>query len=533
MVEQQDGGGNDPEASEGAAGRQGVGPAPGDGSKPATGKARGIRVAGEASSSSPLREPINLRRLVGINLGLIAFAAAWFMPDLAPAVDPGGASFALTPEGKLALGLFALAAIWWVLEVVPIGVTGIAIAVIQALFLIRDPRTAFTDYLDPAVWFIIGSIVIGQAFSKTGLTHRLAYRMLLVVGEKTAHIYLGAFVMTATLTLIMAHTAVAAAIYPLLLAIHHLYTDEERSRFGMGLFIGMAFTAGAGSIITLFGAARGPVAVGFFNELVGREITFFELTWYMAPLGILMVFLLWAYVLVWFKPEQDTIPGLSERAKQLHAGLGPMSRDEILTLGITMTAVLLMSMRAVIPGFEDLNKSGIILAATVSFFLFRILRRADLEKIPWNIVLLFGGAMSMGFCLWRTGAAQWLAINWLGYLDGAPWLLFVIGVSFFILIMTNLIMNVAAITICLPVALVMAPYLGVAPEVILFSALAAAGMPFLFLIGAAPNAIAYESGQFTTAEFFKAGVPASLLLMVVIAIFAGFIWPLMGMPVRL
>ena len=82
--------------------------------------------------------------------------------------------------------------------------------------------------------------------------------------------------------------------------------------------------------------------------------------------------------------------------------------------------------------------------------------------------------------------------------------------------MTNLIMNVAAITICLPVGLVMAPYLGVAPEVVLFSALAAAGMPFMFLIGAAPNAIAHESNQFTTAEFLRAGIPASAILMLVI-----------------
>ena len=156
------------------------------------------------------------------------------MPPLDPAIDPAGQSFELTQEGKLALGLFALAAIWWVLEVVPIGVTGIAIAVIQALFLIREPRVALTDYLDPAVWFIIGSIVIGQAFSKTGLTHRMAYRMLMVVGNRTSHIYLGAFVMTAALTLIMAHTAVAAAVYPLLMAIHHLYTDEDYSRFGRG-----------------------------------------------------------------------------------------------------------------------------------------------------------------------------------------------------------------------------------------------------------------------------------------------------------
>ncbi len=495
--------------------------------------ARPTRMTDAPGSEAPWGESINIRRLIGINLGLIVFAAAYFMPDLAPAVDPLGQSFELSREGKLALGLFGLAAIWWVLEVVPIGVTGIAIAVIQALFLIRDPRVAFTDYLDPAVWFIIGSIVIGQAFSKSGLTHRLAYGMLRVAGERTSRIYLGAFLMTAGMTLIMAHTAVAAAIYPLLLAIHHLYTDEEHSRFGKGLFIGMAYTAGAGSVITLFGAARAPVAVGFFNELVGREITFSELTYYMLPLGAVMVMVLWVYVVLRFRPELSSIPGLSQRAAKLYSALGPMKRIEKMTLAITLSAVLLMSLRSLIPGFERIDKSAIILAATVCFFVFRILQRSDLEKIPWNIILLFGGAMSMGFCLWRTGTAAWLAINWMNYLNGAPWLMFVMGVSVFILVMTNLIMNVAAITICLPVALVMAPYLGVAPEVVLYAALAAAGMPFLFLIGAAPNAIAYESEQFSTWEFFRAGVPASLILLLVIALFAGLIWPLMGMPVWL
>jgi sodium-dependent dicarboxylate transporter 2/3/5 len=97
--------------------------------------------------------------------------------------------------------------------------------------------------------------------------------------------------------------------------------------------------------------------------------------------------------------------------------------------------------------------------------------------------------------------------------------------------MTNFIMNVAAIAISLPVALVIAPYLGVAGEVILFSSLVVAGMPFLLLIGAAPNAIAYNSKQFTTAEFLKFGILASILLMVVLWLFVAFVWPIMGMDV--
>lgn len=105
-----------------------------------------------------------------------------------------------------------------------------------------------------------------------------------------------------------------------------------------------------------------------------------------------------------------------------------------------------------------------------------------------------------------------------------------LGIAFFVMIMTNFIMNVAAIAISLPVALVIAPYLGVAPEIILFVSLVTAGMPFMLLVGAAPNAIAYESKQFTAGQFFVVGIPASLALMAVVALAAAVIWPLMGMP---
>jgi sodium-dependent dicarboxylate transporter 2/3/5 len=99
------------------------------------------------------------------------------------------------------------------------------------------------------------------------------------------------------------------------------------------------------------------------------------------------------------------------------------------------------------------------------------------------------------------------------------------------MMMTNFIMNVAAIAISLPVALVIAPFLNVAPEVILFASLVTAGMPFLLLVGAAPNAIAYDSKQFTTGEFFLYGIPASVLLMIVVGLAVYVIWPLMGMPI--
>ena len=497
----------------------------------------GERAVGDSSRKiyiARVARRIDWKRQAYIFLGVALFCIVYFSPAWPDAVDPQGEHFQLTREGKASLALFLLAGTWWVFEVVPIGVTGIVIGVLQALFLIRPAKIALGDFMDPSVWFIIGSLVIGMSFAKTGLTKRMAYKMLYMVGEKTSMIYMGCFLMTAALTLIMAHTAVAAAIYPLLMAIYSLYEQNSKpTKFGKGLFMGMAFVAGAGSIITLLGAARGAVAIGFFRDITGREVSFFELSWYMLPVGVVMTFLLWGLMMVIYKPEQQTIPGLRERAKSLYENLGPITRTEKMTLLIVFLSIGALILRSVVPAMEPFNKSAIILVSTILFFMFKILTIKDLEEIPWNIVLLFGGAMSIGFCLWHTGAASWLAIEWLAILENASPLIFVLGIAFFVLIMTNFIMNVAAIAISLPVALVIAPYLNVAPEIVLFASLVTAGMPFLLLVGAAPNAIAYESKQFTSGEFFVTGIPASIMLMAVLAVFIKFIWPAMGMPIML
>jgi len=478
--------------------------------------------------------------MIAMFTGIILFAIVYFSPPWTDAIDPMGQHFALSKEAKGALAIFLLAGTWWVFEVVPIGVTSITIGVLQAMFLIRPAKEAFKDFMDPSVMFIFASIMIGMVFTKTGLTKRLAYKMLMIVGEKTSMIYLGCFVVTAAMTHIMAHTAVAATIYPLLLSIYAMYGEGDKpTKFGKGLFIGMAYVAGAGSIVTLLGAARGAVALGFYNDVMAEgiasganlDISFFVLTKFMFPIGWLMTFILWGFFMIFFKPEKKTIPGLKEKATKLNSEMGSMTKNEIIASVIVLSVIAVMSLRSFLPILKPIDKTAIILVSTILFFVFGIMKVEDLEDVPWNIILLFAGAMSIGFCLWETGAAKWLAVNWLVMFETSPGFVFIMGITFFVLMMTNFIMNVAAIAISLPVALVIAPYLGVAAEVIVFASLVAAGMPFLLLVGAAPNAIAYDSKQFTTGEFFLYGIPASIILMIVIGISVWIIWPLMGMPI--
>jgi len=283
----------------------------------------------------------NWTKLGFLLLGVALFAVVYYSPAWPDAVDPNGKAFALSITGKGAIAVFLLAATWWVFEVVPIGVTSLAIGVLQVLFFIRPAKEAFRDFMDPNVLFIFGSIVVGLVFTKTGLTRRIAYKMLGIVGERTSMIYLGCFLLTSALTHIMAHTAVAATIYPLLVAIYAMYGEGDKpTKFGKGLFIGMAYIAGAGSIVTLLGAARGAVALGFYSEVTGKSVGFFELSYYMFPIGWLMTFLLWGFFMVVMKPEKATIPGLREKAARLNKEMGRISGKEITAAVIVGTAIL-------------------------------------------------------------------------------------------------------------------------------------------------------------------------------------------------
>ncbi|MCP4020626.1 MAG: SLC13/DASS family transporter [Desulfobacteraceae bacterium] len=476
---------------------------------------------------------IEWSKMIYLLIGVALFFIVYYSPPWSDAIDPEGKHFILSKEAKGAIAVFLLGGTWWIFEVVPIGVTSLAMGILQSMFFIRPAKTAFQQMFDPSVVFIFGSLVIGIVFTKTGLTRRLAYKMLSIVGEKTSMIYLGCFVVTAALTHIMAHTAVAATMYPLLITIYSLYTDDETTptRFGKGLFIGMAYVAGAGSIVTLLGAARGAVALGFYKELVGSDISFFQYTYYLFPIGWIMTFVLWGFFMVFFKPERSTIPGLKEKATKLSKGMGGFTKKEIFAAAVIFSCIAVLSIKRYVPALAPIDKSAILLTTTVLFFIVRILDIKDLESIPWNIILLFGGAMSIGFCLWETGAAEWMAVKYLSLFKDANWFIFVMSMAFLLMIMTNFIMNVAAVAIVLPVALVIGKYLGVGPDVITFSSLVVSGMPFLLLVGAAPNAIAYDSKQFTTGEFFGYGIPASILLMIVTGLAVYIIWPIMGMQI--
>lgn len=478
------------------------------------------------------------KRLLIVSLGIALFAVVYFLPSsfgiFSPATDPNGKVIELSREGRGALALFPLAVIWWVFEVIPIGATALLLGTIQALLFLRPPTEVFGDFFHPAVLFIFASLTIGKVSTKTGLAQRIAYKMLTIAGESTRMIYLVCFAIVFVLTAFMAHTAVAATVFPLFMAINSLYSDDDKeTRFSKGLFIGMAQAAAAGSVLTLLGSSRAIVALGFFEEIYPDRpnIGFLELSYYMIPIGTAMGFLIWITMMIEFKPEKKNIPGIKERIGRLYERLGPLSNSEITAIGIFCVTLAAFGSQFFFPSMRALDKSAIILASTILFFLFKLLDTKDLQDAPWNVIIFFGGAMSLGFCFSRTGGSEWLAVKILPFFIGKHWFVFIFLASSIVLLLTNAIINVAVLALMLPVALTISKYLGIAPEVVLYSFLVSVGMPFLLLFGSAPNAIAFGSRQFTSREFFKAGVPACILLLILLSVFALVIWPAMGLKI--
>ncbi|MBF0564107.1 MAG: SLC13/DASS family transporter [Nitrospirae bacterium] len=472
------------------------------------------------------------KRIVYTIIGLLVFAAVYAVPKWRDAVDPQGRLFQLTWEGKGAIAVFFLAVLWWWFDVIPAGITGLAVGLAQAVFGIRPARVVFADYMSPPVVFFFSTIVLGMGLIRSGLAKRAIYKTLSLLGNGTVAVYGGVFLIAALLAHLMPATAVASAAFPTLLAVYSLYdVTDARTNFGKGLFTGMAYALGAGGTITLFGASRLVAALGFFNEVTGRNLSFFSFSMYASAVAWITLALLWVFITLRYRPEKDSLPRFEEKTGQLYRRLGPISPREIRAAVVVVLLLSGFAVTALLPSLASIDKSTLALLAAVCMFLFKVLDLKDLEDTPWNTILLLGGVVALGSCLIGTGAAMWLAVKTLPLVLHLYWPVLVAALSVFFMVTANFVINMAVMALVLPVTLYWAPYAGLSAEVLFFTAIVSSAMPFSLRAGYAPNAIAFESGQFTPREFLLTGIGANLLLFIALCLAVWLIWPAMGMPI--
>jgi sodium-dependent dicarboxylate transporter 2/3/5 len=460
-------------------------------------------------------------RVAGVVLGL----------GLALGLLAVGAPDGLSREAWITLCVLSLMLVWWFTEAAPIAATALIPLVAFPLLGVTSATDAAAPYADPIVFLFIGGFMIAAAIERWNLHARIALQVASRVGADPAAL-IGGFILAAGLiSMWISNTATALMLTPIALGVIKAMADRgfDDPNFNAALVLGVAYAASIGGMGTPVGSPTNLIAMGFLDER-GIELSFGQ--W--MVLGVPMVALL--LPALWFLVTRGLKRAASENAARgrqvLNAALaelGPMRAAERRVLAVFIVvavAWMLRELLIMLPGLERLSDMGIALAGALVLFLLpsgkngseaRLLDWRTAERIPWGIVILFGGGLSVAAAMQSTGLSDWLG-GALQALRGLH-LLLILGVLLFVtLIVTELMSNVATLTAMLPIVAILAAALGINPLLLVFPVSIAASLGFMLPIATAPNAIAYATGYAELRRMLRLGLALNLIGVAVILI---------------
>ncbi|MBU1702653.1 MAG: anion permease, partial [Candidatus Eisenbacteria bacterium] len=295
------------------------------------------------------------------------------------------------------------------------------------------------------------------------------------------------------------------------------------SRYGKGLLIALGWGAVVGGTGTLLGGARAPLALGILRRLSGEEISFIEWTRVVFPVTVAMIPVSIAILFIFFSGDRPDVSQACRKLSERLAGLGPISRRE---KGIAMIFLLTVLCWIFLSGMVDLSTTAIL--ASVALFVFRLVNWADTEEyVNWGIILMYGGAIALGTALSETGAAEWIASSILPW--GAPTLVLVAVLVVLAAILTEGMSSAAVVAFLLPLAIGFATPLGLPARHLAYLIAVAAGLVYIFPMGAPPIAIIFSSKQLKVSDLLLPGVILHLVSWTVILLWVRYFWPLVGL----
>jgi sodium-dependent dicarboxylate transporter 2/3/5 len=431
----------------------------------------------------------------------------------------------LTVPGKMMIGILLTAAILWITEPIPLAVTGLFIMVLQPLFGIMHVENVFTSFGNQAVFFLIGAFIIAASIEANGLHIRMALSFLRRFEHSPRILTFGIMVSCATLSFIIPNHAVAAFFLPIVVSILlAMKLIPRQSNFGKISILSIAYGCSIGSLGTLIGGARNPLTIGFLLDL-GIEVSFIDWIIYSMPVVIISIPIVWIILQLIFPMEQiDIILAKNEIEKQVRMQ-GSLTKKEIIVLSILAFTIILWIFFSDTQTIPYLGLAGIALLGSILLFLFGTITWNDIEKkVPWGIILLYGGAITLGIGMQQTGAGSWIAQNILTIFSGNIYLI-MFGLIFFAMFLTNIMSNTGAVAVLLPIGVAIS---NVIPEIstLLASMLIAlsGGLAFVFIIATPGNAITYSAGFYSTRDLFKVGIIANIICLVILLSIAIFYW---------
>jgi sodium-dependent dicarboxylate transporter 2/3/5 len=455
---------------------------------------------------------LKLKNIVSISIAFLILVIFYFLPN------PEG----LSHDGQIMIGILFMAAILWITEPFPLPVTGLLIMIIQPILGIMKPNEVFSSFGNQAVFFLLGAFIIAAAIEKHGLHKRIALRFLSLFDKNPRMFTLGIMVSCACLSFVMPEHGVAALFLPIVVSILiAMKVIPKQSNFGKISMLSVAYGCSIGSLGTLIGGARNPLTVGILSEEVGIQVTFIDWMIYSMPIVIISLPLVWLVLQFAFPIElKDITRAKNEIQKQVSIA-GKISKKETLVFLILIATVLMWVFLS-----HNIYFGLAVVAIFGAFLLFLTgcISWKDVEKrVPWGIILLYGGAITLGIGIQKTGAGGWIA-NQLFQTAGVNIYVVILVMIILTVLLTNIMSNIGAVALLLPIGLAIAPEIGINP---LFTSMIIAlsgGLAFMLVIATPGNAITYSSGYFSTKDLFKAGVLANIICIVIVFLVAVIYW---------
>ncbi|WP_292486678.1 DASS family sodium-coupled anion symporter [Methanohalobium sp.] len=440
---------------------------------------------------------------------------------LAPAPD------GLSVQGKNTFGIFIIAIILWVTNALPLSVTGLFVLVLLPLLNVMSSKDAFSLFGNKAVFFILGAFILAAGMMKTGLSKRIALMMLTRFGNTPKKMVGGIMFSSALMSFIMPEHAVAAIMFPVVKTIaENLNLEPLNSNYGTFLFLSLAWGAIIGGVGTLLGGARNPLAIGMLEENTGMSISFFE--WCVAAIPIVFIMLIIGFVVLnyFFKIDVDDVQPAKWALKEEINNIGKMDEYETKTAIIVFSTII-----AWIVFGHNFGLAAIAVIGSVALFIFNILNWEDIESdVNWGIILMYGGAISIGSALSYTGAAQWIANGVINGFVLTP-ILLVLIISLIAKFLTEGISNSAAVAILVPIGFSLGDVIGINPIAMVYLIAIPSGLVFILPMGTPPNAIAYSSGYYEIKDVLIPGLILNFTSWIVFIVMVLTYWPVIGLSI--
>ncbi len=430
----------------------------------------------------------------------------------------------LSPEGHRALAVFALCVFYWVFDVLPLMITSILAIILLPLTGVLPAKEAYALFGSEAVFFILGAFILAAAMMKSGLSGRLALVILSRFGHDPVALLRGIFILNATMSFFMSEHAVAAMTFPILVEITAaLHLPASRANYGRSLFLAMAWGSTIGGVATLLGGARAPLALGILREVTGESYSFAEWAALNIPLTLSLSVAAW-FILRTFFPIGT--PDVSKAEQAVDEKLMKIGR---MTLQERIIAVVMLGTIATWIFFgEHFGLANIALAAVVLLFALGAVEWRDVEGyVNWGLILMYGGAISLGSALHKSGAAEWLADHTISSWASGP-VSVVLMITTAAVMLTEMMSNSAAVAILMPLSIAVAAQFDLDPKMMAPLVAVPAGLSFILPIGTPANAMAYSSGYLRVRDLILPGLLLHGIALVIFNCLVWFYWPLFG-----